>query len=208
MPVLAAQDARYVGVFGSIHEHRVWGDTDLHQLGKLAEVIVLASRRRDEDDVTDQGRRFEQLMGRLLRGFGAAHWTQIEAQIDRALKDIRSFFNVDQCALLTIGPGEGEATIAHLASGKMRFPLGVPANYSVAAPWVFGRLVNRPETIAFSRREDLPSDAALDRHYLENVHTNAAVYVPYAMDGLTRFIFAVVVNHDERILVAARDPTD
>ena len=133
-----------------------------------------------------------------MRGFGAAHWTQIDEQIDRALGDIRDFFKVDQCALLTIGPGEGEATIAYLASRKMQFPLGVPVNYAVAAPWVFGRLVNRPETLAFSRREELPSDAAIDRHYLESVHTNAAVYVPYAMDGLARFIFAVVINHGAR----------
>ncbi len=198
VPALTAQDARYVGVFGSTRDHDVWSDGDLRHLKKLAETIALAIGRRDQVDAMNQGRRFEQLMGRMLRGFGAAHWTQIDAQIDRALEDIRNFFKVDQCALLTIGPGEGEATIAYIANGKMVFPLGLPVNYSLVAPWVFGRLVNRPETIAFGRREDLPSDAAIDRHYLESVRTRAAVYVPYAMDGLARFIFAVVVNDGPR----------
>jgi signal transduction histidine kinase len=198
VPALAARDARYIGVFGSTPEHGAWSDGDTRHLRKLAQTIALAVGRRDHDDTAEQGRRFEQLMSRLLRGFGAAHWTQIDEQIDRALDDIRNFFKVDQCALLTIGPGEGEATIAYMASRKIQFPLGVPVNYAVAAPWIFGRLVNRPETLAFSGREDLPSDAAIDRHYLESVHTNAAVYVPYAMDGLARFIFAMVINHGAR----------
>ena len=198
VPALAVRDARYIGVFGSTPEHGVWSDGDTRHLRKLAQSIALAVGRRDHDESPEQGRRFEQLMSRLLRGFGAAHWTQIDEQVDRALEDIRKFFKVDQCALLTIGPGEGEATIAYMASRKIQFPLGVPVNYAAAAPWVFGRLLNRPETLAFSRREELPSDAAIDRHYLESVHTNAAVYVPYAMDGLARFIFAMVVNHGAR----------
>ncbi len=198
VPALMSQEVRYVGVFGSSDDHGAGTDGDARHLKKLAEGVALAIGRRDSDEATDQARKFEQLMSRLLRGFGAGHWTQIDAQIDRALEDIRNFLDVDQCALLTIGPGDGEATIANLASRDIDFPLGVPVNYSVAVPWLFGRLVNRRETIAFSRPQDLPSDAAIDRRYLESVRTHAAVYVPYTMDGLARFIFSVVVNDRAR----------
>jgi signal transduction histidine kinase len=198
VPALMSQGVRYVGVFGSSDEHAAGTDGDVRHLKKLVEGVALALGRRDSDEATDRARKFEQLMSRLLRGFGAAHWTQIDAQIDRALEDIRNFLDADQCALLTIGPGDGEATIANLASRDIDFPLGVPVNYSVAVPWIFGRLVNRRETIAFSRPEDLPSDAAIDRRYLQSVRTHAAVYVPYTMDGLARFIFSVVVNDRAR----------
>jgi len=198
VPALMSQEVRYVGVFGSSDDHAAGTDGDARHLKKLAEGVALVIGRRDSDEATDQARKFEQLMSRLLRGFGAAHWTQIDAQIDRSLEDIRNFLDVDQCALLTIGPGDGEATIANLASREIDFPLGVPVNYAVAVPWLFGRLVNRRETIAFGRREDLPSDAAIDRRYLESVRTGAAVYVPYALDGLARFIFSVTVNDRAR----------
>ncbi len=107
MPALISQEVRYVGVFGSSDDHAAGTDGDARHLKKLAEGVALVIGRCDSHEVTDQARKFEQLMSRLLRGFGAAHWTQIDAQIGRALEDIRNFLDVDQCALLTIGPGDG-----------------------------------------------------------------------------------------------------
>ena len=134
---------------------------------------------------------FEQLTLRLLSGFGGAHWTQIDDQVKQGLEHIRKFARADRCELLAVGPGANEATVIYRVGPRVRDPVGAPIDYSTAAPWLYQQLVSCREPVAFSRQEELPPEAALDRQRLDATRTQAGVYIPYAVDGVVRYVLGL-----------------
>ncbi|HEV8017212.1 MAG TPA: HAMP domain-containing sensor histidine kinase [Steroidobacteraceae bacterium] len=140
---------------------------------------------------------FEQLTLRLLHGLGGAQCAQIDHQINRGLEDVRRFARADRCELLALGPGANEATVIYRAGTRVRPRCDAPIDYSTTIPWLYDQLVRRGEPVAFSSREELPAEAAVDRQHLAANHTQAGVYIPCAVDGVVRYVL-VFPSRDSR----------
>jgi len=108
--------------------------------------------------------RFERLVSDLSARLVKAPPQQLDAEIERALKMILEFFQVDRCGLLRILPSKHSWTITHYAYSKNvpPVPTGVRLPLSMH-PWAYEKLVRKREVVIFSRIDDMPPEADVDK---------------------------------------------
>jgi signal transduction histidine kinase len=166
----------------------------------LASTLASAAKRsvRREEPASPAMAAFEQVLLKLLNGFGGAHWAQIDAQIRQALRDIREFASADRCEFLEVGTGADEVTLIYRAGSGGTSTASAPMDYSAVTPWMFDKLVRRNEPVVFSAREVLPPEAAQDLPQLERTHTSAGLYIPCATDGVVRYVLGLAHSRARR----------
>lgn len=120
-------------------------------------------RKRAEEEV--RGRlRFEMLFSYVSTRFTDISNLQIDVEIERALKDILEFFEVDRVGLLKVSIEDQSWRITHAAYGDGILPLSIGIDLPIALlPWIYERIIRKHETISFSTLEELPEEADTDR---------------------------------------------
>jgi two-component system, LuxR family, sensor kinase FixL len=198
IPVVAAGAVQHVVAFASVrHPHR-WDVSPVRCLRLLAETVVRAIRLRADADARLEAQRFERLVFDLSSGFAGAFREEIDDKIALALDRLLAFTGVDQCGFFTVFPESGESQLCYVASRNVTVPVGTMTQWSSVVPWLYQKVVDRKEAFSFTRRDELPPEAATDRKYLEFRRTRSALYVPYVVDGAVRYLLAVVSNSAER----------
>ena len=159
----------------------------------LCEAIVSTLRRRDLECVLTSSERFAQLVANLTAGFAGAQNDEIDCQITGALHQLLTFTDADHCGVYTIQAQQGSTCLTHLASRRVKLPVGAGSvtEHSKLTPWAWNRLMHQ-RMVAFSNPLELPPEAATDqRYFVEVVHTQSAIFIPYALDGAARYFLSV-----------------
>ena len=152
-------------------------------------------KRCELESARAEALRFERLVADLSSGFAGAGNNEIDRQIEVSLQQLLAFTDADQCGIFTMQERHGPFCLTHLASRRVTLPLGSVIDCKALLPWIWDQLVMHRKMVVFSNPQELPPEAATDRHYLiDVVQTHSATYLPYAADGATMYFLAIVFS--------------
>lgn len=124
---------------------------------------------------------FESLLSDLTTTFIKLTPAEIDAEIERGLQRICKFVRADRCGLAEFVEQEGlfRATHSGLLQGA---PQALPFYETVQFPWVAGEVL-AGKIVRFSRPDDLPAQASVDRESLARLGVKSHVSVPITVGG-------------------------
>ena len=135
------------------------------ELTDLTESLVREIVQREKaDEALEERLRFESLLSDLSARFVNVSPEQVDGEIKSALKIIVDFFQVERCGLLQILPGKASWLINRAAYSEHVPPVpeGIELSRSIN-PWAYDKLTQKREVVSFSRPEDMPADADVDK---------------------------------------------
>ncbi len=108
--------------------------------------------------------RFERLLSGVSARFINVSSGRLDGEIEKALIEVLQFFQVDRCALLRTLPGKTSWIITHAAYSEHvpPVPTGVELPRAIH-PWAYEKLVEKRETVAYTRIEDMPPETDVDK---------------------------------------------
>jgi len=133
------------------------------------------------NSVTDIGDRlrFEQTISGLSARFINLETGKLDSEIEHALKVVLSFFQVDRCGLLNTLPGRDAWEITHVAYSEhgTPVPIGTVLPRSIH-PWAYDILTKHGNVVSFSKLNDLPDEAHMDKQTWTDWGTRSALIIP------------------------------
>ncbi len=151
-------------------------------------------RRRAERSLTER-LRFEEVLSGLYARFALLQIADVEAESERSLAAVGEFLGVDRATL--VAPSEKTGFLRIRGWARRGVDPGPAAISLLRFPWTTARL-RRGEIVKFSRLEELPPDAAVDRTTYQAIGTRSHVSVPLLADDLVLGSIAFTTVLDER----------
>ncbi|HSL50113.1 MAG TPA: ATP-binding protein [Candidatus Deferrimicrobiaceae bacterium] len=145
-------------------------------------LIERSGRRRAELSLGER-LRFETLLAELAATFSRASGTEVDREIERALRRIADFLTVDWSSLREYSEDSQTARVTHGWMADGVDPLPVELGVS-EVPWSASQL-QRGEMIRFTRLEELPErEAAVDRDTYRRLGIKSQVAIPLTVEGV------------------------
>jgi formate hydrogenlyase transcriptional activator len=143
---------------------------------------------------------FERLLADLSAKFVRIPAEQVDSEINYGLKRILEFFQVDRAGLLRSLPHRSAYRITHAVYGEdvPSVPAGVELPMSLY-PWVSEQLVEKHEVVSFSRLDDLPQEAYVDRQRYAEWGIRSALDIPIITGGSAVHVIAINSVKNERV---------
>jgi transcriptional regulator with GAF, ATPase, and Fis domain len=145
-------------------------------------------RCHPEDDLHPS----ERLAVKLSSCFSSLRPREVRDSVARALEDIGTTFNVDECTLIAYGE-QGSAQVVHSWAAQPHAPC--TSQDLVDMPWLVQRLARNTVAVLASAG-DIPHAAEKDRAHAERCGVVARLGVPIAAG--TRVLYALVVGSRHR----------
>jgi two-component system sensor kinase FixL len=144
--------------------------------------------------------RFERLVSDLSARFVNIRPDEVDPEINRALKQLLEFFQVDRCALLRTLPGKTSWLITHVAAqeGVPPVPQGTILPISIN-PWAYDKLIRKREVLFVSRLDDLPAEANVDRQTWTEWGIRSNLNIPIIIGEPVDHIIAINSVKSERV---------
>lgn len=154
-----------------------------------AEII----QRQQVEETMKERLGFEALLSDLSARFVIVSQKEIDREIRQALKQILEFFEVDRCCLMRAVKGNNSFEITHIAlrDGVSSFPAHSEFSRDMF-PWVFKRLVERHEVVAFESLRELPAEAFIDKQSYESLGTQAILNIPVVVSP--SHLYSLIIN--------------
>jgi signal transduction histidine kinase len=141
--------------------------------------------------------RFERLLSGLSARFVNIPPDRVDPEINRALKELLQFFEVDRCGLIQSLPDKTAWQITHAALSDDVPPIPIGAELpSSLAPWAYEKLKEKREVLAFSRLDDLPAEATADRQTFIEWGIRSNLNIPIITGEPVAY--AIVINSVKR----------
>jgi PAS domain S-box-containing protein len=158
-----------------------------------------AAQGAKEDKILGERLQFERLVSDLSARFVHIAPERLDGEIERGLKTILDFFQVDRCGLLRIVPSEGVWFITHGAYSDQTspVPMGVQLPASIN-PWAYERLVYKREPVVFSRIDDVPSEANVDKKTWSEWGIRSNLVIPISTSDSVTHVIAINSVKSER----------
>jgi two-component system, NarL family, sensor kinase len=163
----------------------------------LAGNLIFAVAR----DITEQrhaeealhGRlRFEWLLSDLSARFVNIPPDRVDAEIEYGLKQILEFFQVDRAGLVRTMPGRSAYQLTHVAYGEGVPPIPSGTELPISMnPWAYEKLIVKREVVAFSRLDDLPPEASVDKQTWKEWGIQSNVNIPILVGEPVDHIIAI-----------------
>lgn len=121
-------------------------------------------RRKHAEQNLKERLLFEELLSELSARFVNVPSDRVDEEIERALKGVLKFFQVDRCGLLQTLPGK-TWRITHVAASEdvPPVPVGVQLTVRKTNPWAYNKLIVKREVLNVSSLDDLPIEAKVDK---------------------------------------------
>jgi formate hydrogenlyase transcriptional activator len=177
--------------FAVMREERGWPETVVMGFRLIAQVFANALARKQAEQTLRNRLRFEQMVSNLSARFLAIPFDQVDSEIDKALRQIMEFLQVDRCALLEFQKDKALARITHAAFGEGLEPISGEINLAELFPWCYEQL-RQGEHINISRVGDYPEEALRDRQSHAAMGIKSALNIPVAVGG--RILRTIVIN--------------
>jgi formate hydrogenlyase transcriptional activator len=122
---------------------------------------------------------FERLVSDLSAKLVNISPAEVDPEINEALKEIREFFQVERCALIQVLPNKASWRVTHaaIAEDVTLVPLGVELSVSLF-PYTYDKLIHKREVHSFSKLDDLPPEANVDRQTSIEWGILSCLYIP------------------------------
>jgi transcriptional regulator with GAF, ATPase, and Fis domain len=160
---------------------------------------TMAERKQVEQFLEDR-LRFERWLSDLSARFIKIPPDRVDSEIDYGLRQILEFFQVDRAGLLWSLPDRSGHQITHGVYGEdvPPVPLGIKLPRSIY-PWAFEKLVERHEVVSFSKLDDLPPEANVDKQTYSEWGIRSALDIPIVTGGSAVHVIAINSVRSERV---------
>jgi signal transduction histidine kinase len=153
----------------------------LLESGLIAVLLLQWSRRRRAERSLTERLRFEEVLSGLYVRFALLQAADVEIESERSLAAVGEFLGVDRAKLLA--PSEKTGVMRVRGWARPGVEPG-PAVVSLQRfPWTATRL-RRGEIVKFSRLDELPPEAEIDRQTYRSIGTRSHISVPLLADEL------------------------
>ena len=161
----------------------------------LTAVLLLqrTSRRRAEQSLTER-LRFERLLSELSARLVPVSMDAVDVEIERGLRRVAEFLGADRASLLESLPGGHVVRISWAGRGVKKQSSIVGADQF---PWTAEQLA-RGQGVRFSRLDELPREAAIDRRSHQDAGTRSCLSLPLSAGGSSLGVLSFDSIHRER----------
>jgi len=122
------------------------------------------TKRKLAEQTVQERLSFEHLLSEVSARLVNIPPDQVDSEIEYGLRQIIDFFQVDRAGLVRTLPGRLAFQITHAAYGEDVPPVPVGAELPISLyPWAYEKLIFKREVVAYSRLEDLPPEAKVDK---------------------------------------------
>jgi len=155
---------------------------------------------RENDTDIGERLRFEQMNFELSARFINVPIELLDDQIEKALKKLLDFFQVDRVGLLHTLSHQDAWKITHVAYSEYATPVPVgtilPRSIN---PWAFDRLTREGKVVAYTRVDDMPDEAQVDKQTWKEWGIRSNINLPVMKSGSTVHIISINAMRSERI---------
>jgi PAS domain S-box-containing protein len=177
-----------------------WLEWTASSVGNL---IYAAARDVTEQKLAKEAQqerlRFEHMLSAVSARFVNIPPERVDSEIEYGLRQILEFFQVDRAGLIRTLPGKASWLITHVAySGDVEpVPVGVELPKSIN-PWAYDKLTQERTVIAYSRIEDMPPEAEVDKKTWVEWGIRSNVNIPVSTGELVDHVISVNSVRRER----------
>ena len=166
------------------------------------------SRQREQENTEDKWAeeslqerlQFERLLSDLSARFVNIAPDQVDVEIRSALRQVLELFSVDRCGLIRVSPNDNTFRITYVAYASDIPP--VPENTDLSSnlfPWVYEKIIKRHEVVSFITRDELPSEAAVDKQTYEGLEIRSALNIPLPLGAALDYIISINTVRKKRV---------
>ena len=140
---------------------------------------------------------FETLISDTSASLFAAPPEQLDSAVEHALERVRSFFQADRCALLTVSADQQvvKFRLASYAPGVA--PVAADLNLAPLFPWSRETLLVERRPVRISRMADLPPEADAEREGWIRMRIRSALTLPIETRGTVSHMILLNTVHRE-----------
>jgi PAS domain S-box-containing protein len=144
--------------------------------------------------------RFEQMISDVSARLINLPPEKLDGEIEHTLKIVLEFFQVDRCGLLHTQRGKDAWKVTHLASSDFAppIPIGTELPRSIH-PWAYDRLTNHGEMVVFSKVDDMPDEAQVDKQTWKDWGIRSNLVIPVFHGETVVHIIAINTVKEERV---------
>ncbi len=143
--------------------------------------------------------RFEQMISDLSARFIHLPSEQLDDEIERALKMVLEFFQVDRCGLLHALPDKKAWKITHVVYSEHTAPVPVGTELPRSInPWGFDKLAVEGEVVSFARVDDMPDEAHVDKQTWSDWGIRSNLTIPVLASQSVVHIISINAVQKER----------
>ncbi|MGZ6210190.1 MAG: hypothetical protein ACXWL9_08590, partial [Syntrophales bacterium] len=144
--------------------------------------------------------RFEELLSNISSRFVNILPDRVDSEIEHGLRQILEFFQVDRCVLLQTLPDKTLWKITHVAATEdvPPVPQGTELPISIN-PWAYDKLIQKREVLSFSRLDDVPAEASVDRQTWIEWGIRSNLNIPIIIGEPVDHIIAINSVKGERV---------
>jgi PAS domain S-box-containing protein len=145
------------------------------------------SPREPARDIDKPGRpdveAFVALISSLSARLARASADAVTCEVDACLRDLLTFFGVDQCGIIEVQPDIRQGRLRHVAAVEGYPPAPTTIEYGKLFPWTHEKTVIRGESFVQTCIDDLPPDAVVDRRSAAGMQIDCLVTIPAGIGG-------------------------
>lgn len=143
--------------------------------------------------------RFETLISDISAHFVRLPSSEVDGEIERALKQILDFFDVDRCGVLKVQADKEFARLTHVCYAEGVEPLLKDINMAQLFPWTYEMMTAKGLPARVGRMTELPPEAEQDRQSCLATDVKSFLCIPlFCVQGI-RYLLAIQSVRDERI---------
>jgi formate hydrogenlyase transcriptional activator len=143
--------------------------------------------------------RFERLLSDLSARFAKIALHRVDSEIEYGLRQIVEFFQVDRAGLIRTLPDKSAFRITHVAYSEdvPPVPSGTELPISIY-PWAYEKLILKREVVAYSRLNDLPAEAKVDKQTWAKWGVLSNVNIPILIGEAVEHVISINSVKSER----------
>jgi len=197
IPILVGEPVDHIISINSVKQERVWPEELFSRLQILGEIFVNALELKKIRLDINERLRFEHLISGLSAGFVNLPPEKVDSEINRGLRSITEFLNVDRCGIGLFSEDKTQLALVfeYVSQGAEPAPESISKEQM---PWYLEQLI-QGNPVVFNRVEDLPPEAEKERQVCLHKSMKAVLSVPIVSGGKTLGSCALVVTHSERV---------
>ena len=197
IPILVGEPVDHIIAINSVKHEQVWPEELFSRLQILGEIFVNALELKNIRLDINERLQFEHLISDLSAGFVNLPPEKVDSEINRGLRSITEFLNVDRCSIGLFSADKTQLALVF----EYVLPGTEPAPEFISKeqmPWYLEQLL-QGNPVVFNQVEDLPPEAEKERQVCLKKSMKSVLSVPIVSGGETLGSCALVATRSARV---------
>jgi PAS domain S-box-containing protein len=158
----------------------------------------MAKKNADPNAELENRIRFETLISDISAHFVKLPSGEVDSEIERALKRILNFFDVDRCGVMEVRENKKFVRLTHACYAEGVEPVPKDINLAELFPWTYEKLIIKGQPARIGRMSELPPEAEQDRRSCLASGVKSFLSIPlFCIQGI-RYLLAIQSLRNER----------